>query len=404
MARLSQWIVLVLVVVQAQQLVEGKRYIIKVKPEAIGAPSVDEMFNSAYLQFSTLVTEQSTKPVIHSRINLANTLNFVVCEFEPSFAQRMQKHDAVEYIEEDLPVKATGPIPTKRQSNGPLGTQASAPSWGLIRISERRPDDTQPFRYPSNAGSGVTVYVVDTGIDASNVDFGGRASNVFNSVDGETDTDLAGHGTHVSGTIGGNTYGVAKKVTLKGVKVLDQNGNGQVSNVLAGLEYVLANNVPGKTVINMSISGQFTQSLDDALTQAASQGVAIVVAAGNTGGNACLNSPGSNSHVLTVGATDQQDNVATFSALGKCVDIFGPGVRIMSDWITSNSAINILDGTSMAAPHVTGIAALALGQQPMSPPALFAHITSAATTGAIKFNPNNPLSSETPNKLAYDMV
>ena len=246
-------------------------------------------------------------------------------------------------------------------------TQSPAPSWGLDRIDERAPDATSSYTYSTTA-SDVTAYVIDTGIYPANVDFTGRIDTVsarnFVAVGGTTDpanwADCNGHGTHVAGTIGGTTYGIAKGITLVPVRVLDCTGSGTWSGVIAGLDYVTAQHTTGKAVANLSLGGGFSQSVNDAVARAVSDGVVVAVAAGNGNADACASSPASEPSALTVGATDSGDTRASFSNYGSCVDLFAPGVSITSDWLGSATATNTISGTSMASPHVAGVAALYL--------------------------------------------
>jgi subtilisin family serine protease len=249
-----------------------------------------------------------------------------------------------------------------------MTTQSNA-TWGLDRIDARSGLDGS---YTYNVdGTGVTAYIIDTGILTTHTDFGGRAIHGYDAVDNDFDaTDCNGHGTHVAGTVGGTTYGVAKNVTLVAVRVLDCGGSGTWSGVIAGMDWVTANRVK-PAVANMSLGGGANQSVDDATQRMINAGVATAVAAGNgnMGGrqqDACGSSPARVPDAMTIGATTQSDAKTSWSNYGDCVDWFAPGYQITSAWHTSNSATNTISGTSMAAPHVAGVAALYLQNHPGS--------------------------------------
>jgi subtilisin family serine protease len=249
------------------------------------------------------------------------------------------------------------------------------PPWGLDRIDQ----DTLPLNnqyHFDNNGTGVTAYIIDTGILASHVDFGGRATCPESFVPFEDCTDGNGHGTHVSGTIGSSTYGVAKGISLVGVKVLSNEGSGANSGVIHGIEYVLqqalADSSNKPKVCNLSLGGAPSRAVDSAVAQLSEIGnVVTVVAAGNEAVDACNSSPARvslRSDVLSVGAIDITDRRASFSNFGECVTMFAPGVNIESTWFTSDNAKNIISGTSMASPHVAGVAALFLQENPDASP------------------------------------
>ncbi|KAI8367763.1 peptidase S8/S53 domain-containing protein [Blakeslea trispora] len=291
-----------------------------------------------------------------------------------------------------------------------LSVQASVSQtgaeWGLVRITQRGPvGSSTTYNYPPSAGSSAFVYIVDDGLRADHVDFGGRASLAFNAYSGNDRTGT-GHGTHVAGTVGGNTYGVAKKATLIGVKVLGQDGRGEISAILSGLQFVSSNAASrkGKAIVNMSLGldtqGQsdpsFT-SLNNAVNSLVSAGIPVIAAAGNDNKLTCNFLPAGNSNVLSVGASNKADQMASFSNYGSCTKVIAPGQDIKSAFASSTTATNVLSGTSMASPHVAGVAALlvdSLGRP--SPAALYSAITSAATKNAI-----NGIKSGTPNSLLY---
>lgn len=242
-------------------------------------------------------------------------------------------------------------------------TQSNA-TWGLDRIDQRGLPLSTTYTY-NNTGSGVRAYIIDTGILLSHSDFGGRAVKGYDAItSGGSASDCNGHGTHVAGTVGGNTWGVAKGVTLVAVRVLDCQGSGTTSGVIAGVDWVTANRV-APAVANMSLGGGASSTLDAAVKNSIAAGVSYAVAAGNGDflgrqQDACNYSPARVPEAITIGATDNTDKKASFSNYGNCVDFFAPGVSITSAWYTSNTATNTISGTSMAAPHVAGTAALFL--------------------------------------------
>lgn len=277
--------------------------------------------------------------------------------------------------------------------------QSEAP-WGLSRTSQVDRLGSSPFsyKYSSLAGEGVRVYVVDTGIKIDHVDFGGRAIWGINTVN-TVNTDLNGHGTHVSGTVGGDKYGIAKKATIIAVKVLDEGGSGTTDTVLAGIDWVIKDmeNQKGRGVINMSLGGGYSAILNNAVDEAAHSGIPVAVAAGNSGDDACSESPSSAKGVFSVGASDINDDFAYFSNYGKCVNIIAPGVNIKSAWMSSKTDEAIISGTSMASPHVAGAMALYLSDpanKSLSPTQIYALMSKNAIKNSISDVPPN-----TPNLL-----
>jgi subtilisin family serine protease len=247
-------------------------------------------------------------------------------------------------------------------------TQTNA-TWGIDRIDQRDRPLNGTFVY-TRTGSGVKAYIIDTGIRTTHTQFGGRAINGFDAVDGSLPAaDCNGHGTHVSGTVGGSTYGVAKGVTLVAVRVLNCAGSGTTSGVIAGIDWVRGDHAAGQpAVANMSLGGGASAALDTAVNNCINDGVTFAIAAGNSNANACNSSPARVAAAITVGSTTSSDARSSFSNFGTCLDIFAPGSSITSAWRTSNTATNTISGTSMATPHVTGVAALYLSGNPSALP------------------------------------
>ncbi|WP_261665363.1 S8 family peptidase [Deinococcus sp. Marseille-Q6407] len=289
----------------------------------------------------------------------------------------------VKYVEQDQVMRANA-------------TQSGA-TWGLDRLDQRALPLDSSYTYNTNV-SNVTSYIIDTGILTTHNDFGGRAVWGSNQTGDGRNTDCNGHGTHVAGTVGGNSYGVAKGTRLVAVKVLGCDGSGSNSGVIAGINWA-ASNRSGPAVANMSLGGGASQATDDAISGAVNRGLTMVVAAGNENQDACNVSPARAPLAITVGATTRTDARSSFSNYGSCVDISAPGTDITSAWYTSNTATNTISGTSMATPHVTGGAALVLGANPSYTPAQVASALNANAT-------TNRLSglNGSPNRLLYTLA
>jgi len=303
--------------------------------------------------------------------------------------------DTINYIEQDHEISL---------KQDTCITQQNA-VWGLDRLSERLLDltDASAYIYESKAGSGVTSYIVDTGIRISHTEFGGRATWGANFVDTD-DTDCNGHGTHVAGTVAGKTYGVAKGADVVAVKVLNCAGSGTWSGVISGIEFVATKGKkPGNA--NLSLGGGKSSAINDAIAAAVDAGFPFIVAAGNDDADACNVSPASEPSAITVGATELGDNVdarSYFSNYGTCVDIFAPGSLITSAWYTSDVATNRISGTSMAAPHVAGLASLIQGADgSLTPAEVAAKLISDATSNVIALNCVNAVCEKSPNLMAY---
>jgi subtilisin family serine protease len=274
-------------------------------------------------------------------------------------------------------------------------TQSNA-TWGLDRIDQRDLPLSGTYTY-DQTGAGVTVYIIDTGILYSHNEFGGRASFEYDAFGGNG-ADCHGHGTHVAGTVGGTTYGVAKAVSLKAVRVLGCSGSGSTSGVIAGVDWV-GGHATGSAVANMSLGGGFSSSLNAAVANAVEAGVTFAVAAGNSRRNACNYSPASEASALTVASTTSSDSRSSFSNYGTCVDIFAPGSSITSAYYSSNTATATMSGTSMASPHVAGVAALYLDENPGASPAAVA----SAIIGSATPNKVTSAGTGSPNLLLYSL-
>ena len=300
---------------------------------------------------------------------------------------RLRRHPRVEFIEQDVVVTASQ-------------VQAGSP-WGLDRIDQRALPLGQTYTYNST-GAGVKAYVIDTGINTGHAEFVGRTARGWTAVaDGRGVEDCHGHGTHVAGTVGGTTWGVAKHVSLVPVRVLDCTGEGTSSAVIAGIDWITADHGAGQpAVANISLGGSASWALDTAVRNSVLDGVTYTVAAGNDNLDACGFSPARVAEAITVGATTSADARSSFSNYGQCLDLFAPGSTITSAWHTSSTAAATGSGTSMAAPHAAGVAALYLQGAPLATPATVADAIVADATA----NVVSGARPGSPNRLLYSLL
>lgn len=322
--------------------------------------------------------------------------------------------DAINGVAVSLPVRTVaalsrhpGIVAVEEDATISIETAQNGATWGLDRIDQTNLplNSTYVYNYDGTYNDGtsrVLAYIIDTGIRSTHSEFTGRIGAGYTAVsDANGTNDCNGHGTHVAGTVGGSTYGVAKGVQLVPVRVLDCQGSGTVSGVIAGINWAIADHPAGvPAVANMSLGGGVSSALDTAVTNLVNDGVVLSVAAGNNNADACLSSPARAAAPLTVGATDSSDKRATYSNFGKCLDLFAPGSNIRSAWILSDTAINTISGTSMATPHVTGVAALVLSANPTATAGtVMKKITDTATLNRVISAGRN-----SPNKLLYSLA
>ena len=291
----------------------------------------------------------------------------ISADLSPAAIASLRKNPSVRYLELSRKLRVT------------------ESSWGIDRVNQRElPLDGRIER--GVTGEGVTAYVIDTGIMGSHSEFGGRARNGYSAIGGFTDCN--GHGTHVAGTIGGDIVGVAIAVDLVAVRVLDCNGSGTVEGVINGINWMIGNHVAGEpAVANMSLGAGQSKTLNDAVNAAVRDGITMVVAAGNSDADACNTSPASADRAITVGAVTRYDDRASYSNWGECLDLFGPGSDVLSAAISGAHDYQSLSGTSMASPHVAGVAALYLGEHPDASPD---EVAAALVDGSTKNVVHNP--------------
>ena len=315
--------------------------------------------------------------------------------------ERVRAAAGVAFVEADTRVSVPTPIGEAEHEERSATTDdvQRRATWGLDRIDSREGFDWK-YRYDFT-GAGVTVYVIDTGIRKTHVDFGGRAVHGFTAInDGRGSDDCNGHGTHVAGTVGGQKWGVAKAVTLVAVRVLNCQGSGSTSGVIDGVDWVTGD-ARDQSVVNMSLGGPASSAMDAAVAGSIASGIPYAVAAGNSHEDACGYSPARVSSAITVGATDDLDWDAWFSNYGSCLDLFAPGDYVTSAWKKSDTAKKTISGTSMASPHVAGVAALYLEQNPAATPT---QVRDAIVNGSTKNTLTLWDSPGSPNRLLFSRI
>lgn len=345
------------------------------------------VFKDTVPDVGSAIDQISLRPDVTLTYRYEHALRGFAANLSASALDALRNDARVAYIEQDQIAHA-------------IAVQSNPPSWGLDRVDQRNLPRDYSYTY-NQTGAGVDAYIIDTGIRLTHSDFGGRAVTGVDEITiGGTASDGNGHGTHVAGTVGGASYGIAKAVRLIAVRVLDNTGSGTYTQVIAGVDWVTGNHTTNPAVANMSLGGPVSSALDTAVRNAIADGVVFCVAAGNNGANASNYSPSRVAEAITVAASTSTDAWASYSNYGSIVDIIAPGSSITSDWYTSDTATNTISGTSMATPHVTGAAALYLEANPGSTPATVASgIVANATSGVITGVP-----SGTVNKLLYSVL
>ena len=352
-------------------------YIVVLKDSAVGSPAGAPNAIAAVTNRAASLAKAYDGSVART---FGAALNGFEAKVSASAAQRLAADPSVAYVEQNHRVSIAD-------------TQNNA-TWGIDRIDQRNRPLSTTYTYSTTA-SNVTAYIIDTGINLNHNEFGGRAKSGFDAVDGGSADDCNGHGTHVAGTVGGRTYGVAKGVKLVAVRVLDCKGSGSNAGVIQGINWV-TNNAARPAVANMSLGGGASSAVDQAVANSIAKGVTYGVAAGNENTNACNSSPARTPAAITVGATTNTDARASYSNYGTCLDIFAPGSNITSSWYTSSGATNTISGTSMATPHVVGAAALVLAGNPNATPAQVRDTLVSRSTPNVVTGVNG-----SPNKLLY---
>jgi len=357
------------------------RHIIRLK-SSVSLKDFDKEFVSGLESDSS--DDSSNNAVIYRFAAHRGTFNGYAGVFSQSILDSLKQDDRIASIEED----SIGHIDS---------VQTSPPNWGLTRISERKLDLGQNYIYNDKAGEGVTIYILDTGVDLQHDQFKDRISFGANYIPGEAPDDLEGHGTHVAGIAAGVTYGVAKKANIISVKVCDQNGDCATSDIIAGLQYVISKAKKLKSIINMSFAVDANDNLDSTVVNAVKAGIAVIVSAGNDKSDSCLNSPRRAKAAFAVAATDNTDAMAGNSDFGKCIKMLAPGVDILS--AAPNQGTDIRSGSSAASPHVAGIAALYMASDNYSSiQDVYQDLLQRATPNLIQ-----QLKQDTANLLAYSL-
>lgn len=346
-------------------------------------PSGDQRYIVKYGDDVNAEAESSSlqQQGIEVKATLSHAMKASVVVATPQEMESLQESEDVASVELDTRVSISG----------------TTSIWGLDRVDQRSGRDGQYS--VGDEGAGVNVYVVDTGLNVSHTEFTGRVPAVWWGVhDGNGINDCNGHGTHVAGTAAGTTYGVARKASIIPVRALECDGSGWASTIMAGIDWSVQHHVAGQpAVLNLSIGGFTNASFDEAVQSAVNDGMTVIASAGNSGADACGNSPARVPAAITVAATNIDDAQASWSNYGSCVDIQAPGVFIRSAWSNAPTGYNTLDGTSMAVPHVSGAAAILLSRAPWLSPAQVHHsMITNATTGVISAN-----KGATPNRLLF---
>jgi subtilisin family serine protease len=359
---------------RASQIRQDAPLFVRGGPDAVPGQYI-VVFNDDVADPDGKSKEKSAKANGKMKFSYTSAIKGFAAELSDEAVAQLRRDPDVAYIEQDQTVS--------------LSTTQTGATWGIDRIDQRNRPLSGTYTYTAT-GAGVRVYIIDTGIRTSHSQFGGRASTVYGS------SDCNGHGTHVAGTVGGSTYGVAKGALLRGVRVLNCSGSGTWSGIIAGVDWVRTNHIK-PAVANMSLGGGFSTSVNSAVNNLANAGVFVAVAAGNSNANSCNFSPASASAVTSVMSSTSSDAKSSFSNWGSCAHVYAPGSSITSAWHTSNTATNTISGTSMASPHVAGVAALyksAFGDASSS--TIRSWIINNSTSGVITGNP-----SGTANRLLY---
>ncbi|KAI1871044.1 hypothetical protein JX265_006084 [Neoarthrinium moseri] len=379
---------------QKREIIPGK-YIVTLKDSA-STSDVESHLGWVQSVHARSLTKRQTAGI--EKTYSINSWNAYAGEFDDATIEEIKASADVVDVEEDQVWHLFDQPSNVELAPRALVTQTGA-TWGLGTVSHRTSGSTT-YIYDSTAGTGTYAYIVDTGLLTTHNEFGSRASYGYNAVGG-SNVDSVGHGTHVAGTIGGTTYGVSKSTTLIAVKVFEGESS-STSIILDGFNWavndITSKGRASKSAISMSLGGGFSSSFNSAVNSAYSSGVLSVVAAGNDGANAANYSPASAANAVTVGAITSTWSQASYSNYGSVLDVYAPGSSVLSAWIGSNTATNTISGTSMATPHVTGLALYLIALEGLSTPAaVIARIKALATSGSI-----TSLGSGSPNLILYN--